>query len=391
MARRSFDPWAKKSKAGMRSLGKMVDFAVKVGKASAKASRSSSGTRTRRSYSSSGYSSYSSSGYYGMGIREQRRLEKERERVKGEERLRELQEQSDAIVQTMRLMEPIIPAESLKNELDNLQLPEPYQKQPFTEEKPSMDKVVADLQAEAKENISSILFWKNKQMRADYVQKNKDTRYSQLVDELEQKRKEWEEHEKITEASTNKERMQEYEDHMFNLSMYFSNNKEAICEGLEDVIGSFELPYDVEATFDYDEESHSALLELGFPGKEIIPNEKGRVLANGKLSVKQKTIKELNNDYMVSILGVGYAMASAIFNSSAVIEQIIIHGLATVVDKSSMTQEECCLYAVAFDREEFVKSVRPEDPPLDLLLLFPHNVKVMANGEMRAVDPSVMM
>lgn len=391
MARGYYDPWAKKSKAGMRTLGKMVDFAVKVGKASAKASRSSSGTHTRRSYSSSGYSSYSSSSYYGMGIREQRRLEKERERAEGEKKSREIQEQSDAFVQTMRLMETIIPQESLKQELNNLKLPEPYHKRPFTEAKPAMDNVVSSLQAEAKENISSILFWKNKQMRADYVQEHKDTRYSQLVEEWEQRRKEWDEHECITEASTNKERMQEYEDHMFDLSMYFSDKKEAIFEGVEDVIASFELPYDVEATFDYDDESHSVLLELGFPGKEIIPSEKGRVLASGKLSVKQKTIKELNNDYMVSILGVGYAMASAIFNSSAVIEQIIIHGLATIVDKSSMTQEEGCLYAVAFDREEFAKSVRPEDPPLDLMLLFPHNVKVMANGEMRPVDPSLLM
>lgn len=45
MARRSFDPWAKKSKAGMKTLSKILDFGIKLGKAAAKPSPHKTGAK----------------------------------------------------------------------------------------------------------------------------------------------------------------------------------------------------------------------------------------------------------------------------------------------------------------------------------------------------------
>ena len=88
-----------------------------------------------------------------MGVREQRRLEKERERREGEARSLELQEQSDAVVNTKRLVEPLIDIEAARMELTNLTPPKPYIRSPFKEEAPTEDDIRSSLAKEAEREV----------------------------------------------------------------------------------------------------------------------------------------------------------------------------------------------------------------------------------------------
>lgn len=379
------DPWKKKSQKGMRTLGKMIDFGIKVGKAAAKSS--STTRRSTRSYSTSGRSYYSGSSYSTMGVREQRRLEKERERREGEARSLELQEQSDAVVNTMRLVEPLIDIEAARMELTNLTPPKPYIRSPFKEEAPTEDDIRSSLAKEAEREVSSLLFWTNKDKRAAYVEEHLNERLSLAMDAWNERLRAWEAEQDHNERTVNEERQQAYEYQFHMLQDFLSDDPEVVCELAEDLVGTFDLPYDVSASMSFDEEYGVLALDIELPDKNVIPSEKGRVLASGKLSIKSKTIKEMNSDYLTSMLGVAYALASGLFNASAAIKNVDVMAHAQRMDGSMLQSRDTYLYAVSFERENFRNEVKSNLSPVDILILFPHLIKLTANNEMKPVDP----
>ena len=134
-------------------------------------------------------------------------------------------------------------------------------------------------------------------------------------------------------------------------------------------------------------EAYVLALDIELPDKNVIPSEKGRVLASGKLSIKSKTIKEMNSDYLTSMLGVAYALASGLFNASAAIKNVDVMAHAQRMDSSTLQSRDTYLYAVSFERENFRNEVKSNLSPLDILILFPHLIKLTANNEMKPVDP----
>ena len=57
------------------------------------------------------------------------------------------------------------------------------------------------------------------------------------------------------------------------------------------------------------------------------------------------------------------------------------------MDSSTLQSRDTYLYAVSFERENFRNEVKSNLSPVDILILFPHLIKLTANNEMKPVDP----
>jgi len=158
-------------------------------------------------------------------------------------------------------------------------------------------------------------------------------------------------------------------------------------EKLDDWLENLELPMRISAEYEYDETDGSVMLDLDLPEIEDIPDDKVVELASGAVRVKDKSQKELKEDYRGCVLGLAVYMASHIFAASEGIGDVLVSGYTQRRDKKTGELEDCYIFSIAFERDEFVGGDCADVEPEMFCNRFRSRVNVLASGEMKQIQP----
>lgn len=156
---------------------------------------------------------------------------------------------------------------------------------------------------------------------------------------------------------------------------------------LDDWLAGLELPMSFDAEYEYNEENGSVMMDLDLPEIEDIPDDKVVELASGALKAKDKTQKELKEDYRTCVLGLAVFMASHVFSASAGIENVLISGYTQRRDRKTGELEDCYIYSIAFERKDFQTGKCSAEDPADFCDRFRSRINVLASGEMKEIVP----
>lgn len=121
------------------------------------------------------------------------------------------------------------------------------------------------------------------------------------------------------------------------------------------ILGEINLPFRIEITCDYNQSLGLLETKIALPRDLCVPTTKTNILASGKISVKDKLGKEVEQGYTETILSLVYYVAASLFNASINIQT---QRVSVVISEGSKG-----LLWVQLDRENFSRiSMRTVTP-----------------------------
>lgn len=266
---------------------------------------------------------------------------------------------------------------------------EPETPLPFGDAEPDETSVRAFLEAEAKERISSILFWTVGRKRREYVESNLAQTLTDKHDEWFHNKAEYDsaEIERITGINCSKKF--DYETLMNTYEVYFTGDDNAVSAQLDASLAALELPCEFSLDYDIDVELGIARLNLDLPEIEDIPSKKATILASGKVSVKDKSKKELSEDYATCVTGLAFFFSGILFNISSRINTIEVAGYTQRLDGKTGNITDQYIYAVRFDRETFKGLKFRSIVPYESFELFPHVMDLTKQMVFKTIVPII--
>jgi len=250
---------------------------------------------------------------------------------------------------------------------------------PYTEQKPTEERCRKELIQEANETVNSILFWTLKAKREEFVNARFESHYQNLMSDWEKR--------KLTFEASEAERVKQLEQKKEQLMNEIIPGTEkyvntAIAEILEDLT----LPIDFSIEFKYSGEG-VLHIDLDLPEIEDLPTKKANLLTSGKISMKEKTQKELKEEYATCVCGLAYYFAGNFFNVSPKINQIVISGYTQRLDKKTGHEIDEYIYSIKFIRDLFKKLTIGKINPVFGFENFENCIDLKSNFEMKSIIP----
>lgn len=270
------------------------------------------------------------------------------------------------------MSEEAVDFNSIKEKYTKLiQLPHP--EKDFDIPYPSKEDLREKLVKEANNKINSILFWTNVHKRKEYVENRFQTLYNQLVEEWEEKKRNFIDLE-LSIRKNEKNR----------LESILNTDIEHVYTAIEEVLHNITLPVDFSINYEID--NQALYLDLDLPEIEDMPLDKVKTLSNGNISIRQKTLKEQSAEYAQCVCGMSYFFTSLLFNTTPVIDEIYVSAYTQRENPSSGRIEDQYVYSVLFDRERFSLLKFNAIDPIKTLYNFPHNIKISSSYKLETID-----
>lgn len=156
---------------------------------------------------------------------------------------------------------------------------------------------------------------------------------------------------------------------------------------LDSWLEELELPMRFDAEYEYDEADGSVMLDVDLPEIEDVPEEKVVELASGAIRAKDKTQKEIKEEYRTCVLGLAVYMASHVFALSEGISDVLVSGYTQRRNKKTGEREDCYVCSIAFERSEFENDDCSVEEPEAFCDRFSSRINVLASGEMKQIEP----
>lgn len=261
-----------------------------------------------------------------------------------------------------------------------------YIQKKFNTPHPTLEECEAELSREAEQEIRSLLFWKNSAKRDEYIKKNLQGRYSS-------KCKDW----KIASDAFEKEEMGRRKE-IERTNAQIRGKKEQIQknilrgdpsyinDALTDFLSSVHLAVEFSVDFQYDNEG-CLYLDLDLPEIEDLPSDYANILKSGKVSIKEKTVKQKNQDYSKCVCGLAFFFAGNSFNVSPEIQQVTISGYTQRLSKRSGNREDTYIYSIIFDRSTFRRLNFKNIDPVQAFENFDHVIDLTKKFELKEIVP----
>ncbi len=231
--------------------------------------------------------------------------------------------------------------------------PKKYSKKKFEIINPSKSSIEKELLKEAKTKYNSILFWKNKKKRNQYIQENLDQKLKSSIETWEKQKLTFENSEQTKEKDINKNYIKTYEQEKQNLIDNLNATESFVLKNFETILNEIDIKPEFFIDFEYNEKSKTFFIDLDLPEIEHLPIETASILKSGKLSVKNKSDKQLREEYAKCVTGLGLLIAGISFMTSAGIENIEISAYTQRTDKKDGKTKDDYIYSIQFDRENF--------------------------------------
>lgn len=248
-----------------------------------------------------------------------------------------------------REMAKVYSVSKYKKELMDL-APQKYQRSKFALAQPTK----ADVEEDLRKEVSSLNF---NTAKSDKVSENDYIR--QHINKLTEERQHgWQEacdlFNQIEDAKKERENAKfftEYKNRYNQEQAFIEGKEDAVKSALSEMCSSISVPYNIGVSYDYNKNAHLLNVELVFEDGVNVPNTKAVVLASGKISIKNKLVKEMISDKTDSILSCVYYIAASLFNVSPNIQYLRL----SAYDKDKHNP----LLWVEFDRDAFTR-IKPK-------------------------------
>lgn len=275
-----------------------------------------------------------------------------------------------------------------QRQLDNLVL-DKYDRPSYSVPKPDLNSARERVTKEARKQIRSILFWKNREKREEYVSSHLSERLVEYTKEWEADRDLFEKHQDEKEKDYNEKALADYNSEKRALEDFLIPSDNEILNKADKLLADIELPFDISTSLSFEEKDGTLFFDIEFPGEDIIPNQKGNLLKSGKLSIKDKTQKERHYDYVMAICGTAYKVAAEAFNISARVNAVAVSGHSVRMNDKTATISDDYLYSVVFDRNTFTDVVESGDfiPHLKFVS-FPHKISLTSQYLFKSINPA---
>lgn len=312
---------------------------------------------------------------------------KQAQAAKGEALRAEAASATANFTEIYRLAPPVLSkAKAIRyaeNQLNKL-APERYLKKQWTIPQPTQFEVQQQLEAQAEEQFPGLF---KKKKRATYVEKH-------LAAALQDAITAWTEQRQRFEAQESKKEQEQnaYYDHAYaarreELQRYLSDDDGVILERVEQWLSTLELPLEMHADIEMDKSV--LFIDLDLPEIEDLPQDYVKILKSGKPSVKNKTQKQLKQEYVQCVFGLTEFMAASIFNLNATLEDIAISGYTQRRDKNGDIKDDY-IYSAVIIRETLASMMqggKQIENPVETFLEFPNRMKLSTANTFSKIKP----
>ena len=297
----------------------------------------------------------------------------------------EIADKNASFIEIFKHTERPVTEYSVIKALEEIQ-PEVYEKKVFEGIEPTIESIRNQLEIEAKEKITSILFWTLKKKREQYILTNLQERYSESYNKWSEAKKEFDEYEDGFKKEFDEQRRKECEEKKAELHNIIAGETEYVDRKIEIILSQIELPIEFSLDYEYHPEESSLYIDLDLPEIEDMPNEVAKTLKSGKVSVKAKTQKQAALDYSTCVCGLAFFFSGMFFNVSTKIKQIRISGYTQRLNKKTNVVNDDYVFSVQFDRDTFSRIDYKSINPVEQLLHFPHLLNITASNIMKTIN-----
>lgn len=233
----------------------------------------------------------------------------------------------------------------LKNDLMTLS-PQKYERGHFDFRKPTKDDIEKDLLEEAK----NINFDKTK--TNGHVDEKMFVK-EHINEMIEVRQQAWQEtcdfFNKIEDAREERENTRlfaEYKSLYNRKKEYIEGNKSVVKQELLNLCGKVSVPYNLSLSFAYNQTTHILKTSIIVEDGISVPITKAAILASGKISIKNKLVRETITEKTNSAISLTYFLAAHLFNVSPNIQYLRL----SLYERNKQNP----LLWVEFEREKFI-------------------------------------
>jgi len=251
------------------------------------------------------------------------------------------------------------------------------QKEPFDQPKPTRESILPALEAAADKESERFPFYARKLKKRQYVQEQMEAFYARALDEWEQEKADWEKAQQTSAAVVLPQALSREE----------AGAPLLVEQQIEQWLATLELPVEFSLQYDYDENKGLLWVDLDLPEIEDLPQCKPVELKSGQVKAKDKSQKELNQDYVTCVFGLAVFFASYLFCLSPHIGQQVISGYTQRRNERSGETEDRYIYSIVFDRDAFEQGKHKKEEPYTFSQRFRNRVNLLATSELKSIEP----
>ena len=193
--------------------------------------------------------------------------------------------------------------------------PKQYEREAFPLSRPMREDVRCELEAEAEIRFADLYDDKRKE-RITFVNEHEKDAMTARLRAYEEIQSFFSELQDEKEARANATFQKEYELQKKEIEDYINGETNVTERNIRMILGELSLPYRVEISCDYDEKSGLLNTDIEFHGDMNLPANKTNILSTGKISVKDKLVKEMTQFKTETIVSMIYYVAASLFNAA---------------------------------------------------------------------------
>lgn len=193
--------------------------------------------------------------------------------------------------------------------------PQKYERESFPLSRPRREDVRRELEAEAEVSIVDLYDDKRKE-RAAFVNEHEKDAMAARLRAYEEIQSFFSDLQDDKETHANAQFQKEYERQKKEIEDYINGEPSLTEHNIRMILGELALPYRVEISCDYNEKLGLLNTEIEFYGDMNLPTNKTNILASGKISVKDKLVKEMEQFKTETIVSMIYYVAASLFNAA---------------------------------------------------------------------------
>ena len=265
-----------------------------------------------------------------------------------------------------------------KQLLDRL-APERYVKREWNIPRPARDQIRQQLENDALEKYPGLF---KKKQRAAYVESSAQPAFEEAIANWENQRQLFEKQEYEIEQRENALFAEKYEEKRAALEHSLSDDEDVIIDAVEGWLSTLQLPLEMDAAIEID--GGVLYLDLDLPEVEDLPTEYVQILKSGKPSIKNKTQKQLKQEYAQCVFGLAEFLATSIFNLSCMLNHIAISGYTQRRNKNGDIDDDY-IFSVVFFRDQFTNEQISD--PVQIFKLFPNRMKLSTANTFSKITP----
>lgn len=235
--------------------------------------------------------------------------------------------------------------------------PQQYLRESFPLSRPMREDLRRELEAEAEIRFSDLYDDKRKE-RTTFVHEHEKEAMAARFRAYEEIQSFFSDLQDDKEIRANDSFQKEYERQKKEIEDYINGEAAQTERNIRMILGELSLPYSVHISCNYNEKLGLLDTDIEFHGDMNLPSKKANILSTGKISVKDKLVKEMEQFKTETIVSMIYYVAASLFNSA-----INIRTQRVTVWLDGKREG---LVWIQFDRAKFAKlSMRTVNPMLN--------------------------